>query len=66
MLSGTHFDIEEDMNIKTKHKTKKEEREMKANNQDRGLGKKVEYLALSYNAIIVAISVAVFLLIAKS
>jgi len=39
---------------------------MKANNQDRGLGKKVEYLALSYNAIIVAISVAVFLLIAKS
>jgi len=39
---------------------------MKANKEDRGLGAKVEYLALSYNAIIVAISVAVFLWIAKS
>jgi len=29
MLSGTNFDIEEDMNIKTKHKTKKEEKKMK-------------------------------------
>ena len=39
---------------------------MKANNQHKGWGKKVEYLALSYNVIIVAISVVVFLLIAKS
>jgi len=39
---------------------------MKANKEDRGLGNKVEYMALSYNAIIVVVCVIVFLLIAKS
>jgi hypothetical protein len=60
------LDIERNMNIKIKPKNKKEEKEMKANNEDRGWGKMVEYLALSYNAIVLAISVAVFMLIAKS
>lgn len=51
--------------IKTEPEIRKGEREMKAKNDDRGSGKKIEYLALSYNAIIVAISVALFLWIAK-
>ncbi len=38
---------------------------MKTDDGDKGFGKTVEYLALSYNTIVLVICVAVFILIGK-